>query len=436
MKKVLRLILLLPIIIGIILGILIAINGKLPENERKINKNVFGKIQKKEANLTDVYIYGDSLNIKGNIKRISKDNLEGAKLILTDGFEEKAYELTTKIKDETLYFETKQINNSILLNELSDEKYYILIRLKLNNSAKYRYYTVNYEKDIKNLEYYTISKDGDNKKLSIEVSKKEYKKNTYNYLSINTDKVDLPENVYDIVIDAGHGGTDFGEKFGLYKEADISLDYSIALAKYLSENGLKVKLTRNIDNNEDYTSVNMYGENGRIAIACESKAKYMFSIHLNNDNKKTNGFEIYAPCKSDLKFANLIANKIKENTTLEYSTNKEYKQAEGVYVKNFTQKVMEQYAETANKKGYEPYPLTTDTPYLYTIREVGGIATNAYVDGRNTAYDANKYYKSNQGIECYQIELGYIKTDIEKILNEKENYIKAIGDAIIEQINK
>jgi len=93
-------------------------------------------------------------------------------------------------------------------------------------------------------------------------------------------------------------------------------------------------------------------------------------------------------------------------------------------------KVIKEYENTANKKGYEPYNLTTETPYLYTIREVGGIATEAYVDGRNTAYDKNEYYNSNQGIECYQIELGYIKTDLEIIKNEKENYIRAITEVI------
>lgn len=436
MKKVLRIIALIPILIGIILGIIIAVNnGKMPKNERKILKNVFGIIQKQEAKITDLYIYGNSLNLSGNIINVSKDNFEGAKIVLTNGFEEKIYNLDTSIKDKTLYFKTSQINNSIMLNKLEEENYYLLLRLKLNNSAKYRYYTVNYEKDIENLEYYTISKDGNNKKLSIEVSKKDYKKNTYNYISINMLQDKLPEEVYDIVIDAGHGGTDFGEKFGIYREADITLDYGVELEKYLLNKGLKVKLTRNLNNTKDYTSTNMYDEDGRIGIACNSKAKYMISLHVNNDSKGTKGFEIYAPCKSDLSFAKLMSDKIKENTTLEYSSNSDYKKQDGVYVKNFTKKLIEQYSINAEKKGYEPYNITTDTPYLYTIREVGGIATNAYVDGRNTVYAANKYYNSNIGIECYQIELGYIKTDLEKIINEKENYIKAIGDAIIEKIS-
>ena len=79
------------------------------------------------------------------------------------------------------------------------------------------------------------------------------------------------------------------------------------------------------------------------------------------------------------------------------------------------------------ERDYEPYPLTIDTPYLYTIREVGGIATNAYVDGRNTTYSANAYYNSNQGIECYQIHLGSIKNNLNELLNQKDNYLNAIA---------
>ena len=101
-------------------------------------------------------------------------------------------------------------------------------------------------------------------------------------------------------------------------------------------------------------------------------------------------------------------------------------------MRNFTQSVINEYTNTANKKGYEPYKITLDTPYLYTIREVGGIATNAYVDGRNTSYSANPFYQSNQGIECYQIEMGYIKNDLEILKNEMEQYVTAISEAILE----
>ena len=142
------------------------------------------------------------------------------------------------------------------------------------------------------------------------------------------------------------------------------------------------------------------------------------------------GVEVYSPCKSNLDFAKDLANKIVEYTNVEFSNNNSFKMAPGVYVRNFTQSVINEYENTANRKGYEPYSITLDTPYLYTIREVGGIATNAYVDGRNTSYAANKYYDSNQGLECYQIELGYIKNDLQIIKSEMEQYVSAIAEVI------
>ena len=160
----------------------------------------------------------------------------------------------------------------------------------------------------------------------------------------------------------------------------------------------------------------------------------MLSLHINNGNAGLKGLEIYAPCKSNLDFAKNMANKIVGATEVEYSNNNSFKEADGVYVRNFTQSVIRDYEATAKRKGYAPYNITLDTPYLYTIREVGGIATNAFVDGRNTSYSANKYYNSNQGIECYQIEMGYIKKDLEIIKNQMEQYVSAISEAVLENL--
>ncbi len=174
----------------------------------------------------------------------------------------------------------------------------------------------------------------------------------------------------------------------------------------------------------------MYDEDGRITIACKSRAKLMISFHINNGVKNLNGLEIYSPSKSNLDFAKDMANKIKEYSSINYSNNNSFKKADGVYVRNFTKSVIKDFENTANRKGYEPYNISLDTPYLYTIREVGGIATGAYVDGRNKLYSKNEYYNSNQGIESYQIELGYFKNDLNIIQNEKENYIRGIVEAI------
>ena len=47
----------------------------------------------------------------------------------------------------------------------------------------------------------------------------------------------------------------------------------------------------------------------------------------------------------------------------------------------------------------------------------------------------NNYINSNTGIESYQIEMGYIKTDSENINNNANLYAEAITNAIEEFLN-
>lgn len=434
LKKLFKIIILAFLVVGIILGISITIKKRVPHNVKKeAEAKIFNMIQTQTAEIDKFYTYGRAFNLSGKISNIKKDNFESAKLVVTDGSDyEKEYTLDYDFNEDNLLFSTKEINSEIVIDNLENKEYYILLRLKLNNSIDPRYYSLVNSSEYSDIEYYTVSKDGKNRKVSISFNKKNYKNKEYDFLTIALEDSVLPEDVYDIVIDAGHGGRDLGENVGAIYEADITLDYAKALKETLEEKGYKVKLTRDDDNTADYTYTNMYDEDGRISIACVSNAKLMISLHVNNGAETLNGFEIYAPCKSDLSFASKMANKIKEYSSINYSNNSSFKELEGVYVKNYNNKMIKDTEASAKRKGYEPYPITTDTPYLYTIREVGGIGTNAYVDGRNTEYSKNNYYKSNHGIECYQIELGYIKKDLEIIQNEEEAIIRAISETINE----
>ena len=129
-------------------------------------------------------------------------------------------------------------------------------------------------------------------------------------------------------------------------------------------------------------------------------------------------------------FAGCLADSIKQNTSVPFSNNTTFKIRDGVYVRNYTTQNIRDYTASAKRKGYEPYPITLETPFLYTIREVGGVAIGAYVDGRNKEYSKNMYYDSNHGIECYQIELGYIKNDVQVLESEIDAYTSAIASTI------
>ena len=126
-----------------------------------------------------------------------------------------------------------------------------------------------------------------------------------------------------------------------------------------------------------------------------------------------------------------MANNMKSSTTNPFSNNNDFRETDGVYLRNYTNPQIEVLTKTAQAKGYDPYNITTQTPYYYMIRETGGIATGAYMDGRNTAYNKNIYYDSNQGIESYLINFGYIRTDLQVILEQKNGFIDAITQSIV-----
>jgi N-acetylmuramoyl-L-alanine amidase len=429
MKKVWKWLITIPFIIGMIFAIwFTASENLLSVTDSQKLDNVFGVVVTKPAKITKFYTYGTSINIEGIISGVSKDNYEGIKIIVTDGGEfSKEYETTASFEDGNLAFlSSASMNNAINLEELENgNKYYVVARLQVNNSKDYKYYLFENDSEYEDIEYYSLTKEEKNNKIDIKFDTQEYDEKTYSYLGITVTESALPKNVYDIVIDAGHGGADKGVSSGKYTEADITLEYAKTLKNQLEEKGYKVKLTRDDSNSSSYTYYNMYDDDGRISVACKTQAKYMISLHTNDDG--ANGVEVYAPNNCDLSLAKQIADGICNSSSLSYSTSTSYKEASGVYVRNFRQADITSFSASLKAKGIEPYTITTSTPYLYTIREVGGIATNAYVDGRNTSYSANKYYNSNQGIECYQVSLGNIKNEIDTLLNEETAIVNAIA---------
>ena len=248
----------------------------------------------------------------------------------------------------------------------------------------------------------------------------------------------LPEEVYDIAIDPGHGGKDTGIKSGEYTESALTLKCCLDLKNKLENLGYKVFISRNgTESQDEDTANNMYDENGRINLLNKSHAKILLSLHLNENsyNKKLGGVEVYTPNNCNIDFASSIAKNIVELAGTQYSGLKTYKLDEGVYCRNFNNADILAYKNRASKNGYDEYSITTSTPYLYIIRETGGVSTGAFVDGRNKSYGKNNYYNSNIGIESYQIELGYMKNqeDLDNIVNNYSKYMDGIVKSIQEK---
>ncbi len=80
-----------------------------------------------------------------------------------------------------------------------------------------------------------------------------------------------------IIIDAGHGGTDYGAIRGTINEKDITLDVAKKVQKELAKLGHKVIMTRNGD---DYVSLQ-----DRVEISNKEKGQIFVSIHVNSSVK-------------------------------------------------------------------------------------------------------------------------------------------------------
>ena len=386
------------------------------EVEKKIELDGIAYIEK-------YYVYGTNFNLSGYLD--NNDNIKDVKLILYNDEKETELNLDYELVEDRIVFSTSNlINVGYYLDKTELGKNYLLLKISMADESMH-YYGLENKSDYKELKYYTLSKI--NHVIFINSD------NQYNTLMLDVKK-NKDDNVYDITIDPGHGGKDPGACSKGNCEKNITLDLAMMLVNKLNEAGLKVNLTRT-DNDTGIPNYNMNGMLGRAVIPNESNSKYMFSIHLNSHvNKKMHGVEILTPTNIDYSFAKMFADKIVEYTGTSYSINMGNKMFDGVYTRTFNAKDIKEHMEEYKELAYD---VKEGTSYYFMIRETGGILTGAYIDSRNPSIGENPYYNSNKGIESYILELGYIisSDDINNILNNKENYVNAIYDSIMEKLN-
>lgn len=407
---------------------------------KDLTKELFKSVQTELINANNYFVYGTHLNIEGKIFKDFTDlSISEIKLVLKDiNGKEFSYDVEYKLDEESLRFSTSQkINKGIDLDEIEQGEYYILLKVVFvkDGMQSSGYYlldnTTNYQDMI---EYYTVTRNGRNNKVMIYTGEYFLDNIITPYMKINVHECKLPTNVYDIVIDPGHGGVDSGAISGNYYESKITLEYSLLLKEKLEALGLKVKLVRESD-----AKVDSYGDSGRAVIPNIVKAKYVLSIHLNSNEEtmKKGGVEVYVPSNLDLTFARLLADNMVNIAKTTYSPNQIHKVENGIYIRNYTDSEIKEANEYAAELGYTKYNITTETPYLFMLRETGGIATNAYIDGRNKNYGVNKYYNSNVGVESYLLELGFMNctTDLNNILINKKLYVDSIVTSLKQYFN-
>lgn len=428
------------IIIFIISIVIIVLTYYVSANERQKNAsvNAFSSINEiideietnAYANINRYIVYGTHFNIEGDIDIHETNSIDSVEVVAKTGSgEEIGIDTEYTHENNQVSFSTlKEINTGFDLESLKVEDYYILLKVRFSNNET-KYYSLSNDTEYGNIEYYTLTRNHTNNRIYMDFT-------TINNIPVLgfhiTTVNELPEDVYDVVIDPGHGGSDVGAINGRYMESEIALDCALELKKQLEAIGLKVLLTRDgTESEEEYTMYNIYDEDGRVTIANESHAKILISLHLNSNlsDNVDGGVEIYTSSNSDLTFAKKLADDIVTTANTPYSTNQTDKVEDGVYVR--TIEIEDKKNETSFSR--ENYKGIFDSiPYLYIIREIGGIATGAYVDGTNKAYGVNEYRNSNVGIEGYLVELGYINVDkdLDNILENGNLYTQAITNSI------
>lgn len=373
-------------------------------------------VEEEVINIDKIFIYGNHFNLHGNL--INGENLE---LVLYNG-----EFLSFKINDTSDGFNLDDnVNAGILLDDIPVGKYFMFLRSTNDNNKRdnnYKYYVLKNNSEYKETSFYTFSNIGNRIVISSD--------DDYATLMMTVNK-NNDDNIFDVVIDPGHGGMDSGASKNGYKETDFTMRAALSLKDKMEAYGVKVKLTREKEQLTLNETLPNYGLHGRAVIPHEVNAKYIFSLHLNSSNySSANGLEIYTAQNINYDFAKKLVKNITENAKTNISKNPVNRVFDGVYTRTFTESDINSSIKEYKQKKMEPYDLTTKSNYYYMIRETGGIVTGAYVDNRNESVGENPYYNSNVGCETYLIELGYItnKNDVENINNNLDKYTDAIAN--------
>lgn len=421
-------------LIGIIFGIMVLGLGGYFVYVNYIKEEVPKKIVEEEkAYISDYYVYGNHLNMTGFLE-INDKSYKEIKLTMYNG-EDKDIDLLAEIKDNKVnFYLSEYINEGLYLDEIERGTYYLFLKLIYDDPEKedkdiVKYYVLSNDTEYKDVTYYTLSKF--NNKIVIDYIN-DYETMAFNVVE-NRDK-----GIYDITIDPGHGGMDGGGSSNDYKETDFTMSISKKVKESLESAGVKVKLTHDEGDLSSNDVLDEYNEHGRAVIPNEVKSKYTFSIHINkNVSSKVRGIEVYTPKGITYDLAKSLADNITSYSGLGYSSNRIYKMYDGVYTHNFTESEIASSLQGYEDKGYKPYNVTTNSNYLYMIRETGGYMTGAYIDDSNLSkVGVNPYYNSNIGNETYLLELGYISnsSDVDILLNSEEEIASAIADAIKKEL--
>ena len=262
--------------------------------------------------------------------------------------------------------------------------------------------------------WYTVKRNGVRNEIILS------QKSGFLVITVNQ-VVEVPEDVYDLIIDPGHGGIDGGAVGNDKVEAEEVLKVSEYLAKRFKDHGLKVKLTREDMNDPSQSDTHNYDsmpylENGRVDQVYRYQGKYVISNHLNAFDGSLSGYELYSSVRTTDQWTAKISSALKAiNRESRDSVRSEFRQSEGSYKKTY--------------KCDEP----EGCDLIYIIRETGGDTTHPVDLPRfSQTYGRIPSY----GAESILIEHAYIDSAQDMALWEEqsEQWAEAIVKGTVEYL--
>lgn len=346
--------------------------------------------------IEDYFFFGETLSMFEDTYNIKKrDSLIGKTIILENICNNEEY----------FYLIDDDVDGQILLNQLPEGLYEVFINIDL---IKKRVVTTekltdkinlvrrnNKTKNIKLISDKNMFDDKDNKNLLVD-----------NYLFIDINDNGKSNNDYDIVLDPAFGTNpsgwhdDFGPKIEGMTAADELYRMAEIIKNKLEDEGFKVLILRN----DEKEIVNVYGNEGRLNRAYDSKAKYY--VELGWGSSENGGFRIYNSAFSSIQFAGSIANHLMNETNIDSQS------SSGIYIPT----------------------LYNGLDGIMSIREVGGKALQAATVS-DLAIEANSDFAldNRHGLEGISIE--FISSNNSKQVKDwkenKEFYAQETAQAII-----
>lgn len=218
-----------------------------------------------EPSVDNIYVYG-----------------ENAHFTLQPGFDVEV--LLVKGKRRYFYSPAAFINRGLYLPKLESGRYRIFAAdLRLLAPSGFE------------LSGYTITRGGQNLHYRF------YSEKGQLVLDVTAETV-LPEEVFDVIIDPGHGGEDNGAAHRDRLEKMENLQSSLYMAELFNAAGLKAALARDGDYSPGLPGateedINPYVTDGRIYQSYNKQAKYYISNHLNGGARR--GWQLYRSVQAD-----------------------------------------------------------------------------------------------------------------------------------------